>query len=480
MPPKKSKASPFVVSAGQFINRMLRRDSKGAFRGTGAKKEATLEATPAVTPFLEAIKEVAAKWNPDQERANAASSRGHKEASTDAADFSVFKDASGTYRWVASSSNAFEDRDREILSTKGLKADVERTDVLQPPYGDVNWWHVQDIKLGECDFRMLSGRTLIESGTFRNKELGEAFAAQAKGLGVSVEFVHPETEPKGGVFDTFAITKRAFLPLTAAANPLTALTVTKESNMATMEEKLKQLASLLPGGEAAVQALLGDTAKKEASAEQAGVKFKEGEPKVGEEQPASSEAGAVPPPTEEEMKAPMPDEPDGDEAAVPVGNAPGTVGALTPDEFSQVLAAALAPLMQALNVEGKMRDALAEMKAEVGKYTDEAKTKEAGVTTQVEELKTKLKEAEAKLADLTSEQPRAGGRPSLDPANVINTEGKKEAGVGPAQDPMLAQFDAFNEWFWKAQQGQTQQSVNPFTLQQAPTPAAGAPGPGVQ
>jgi hypothetical protein len=92
-------------------------------------------------------------------------------ATKDAA-FAVFKDKSGGYRWVMLSSNAFRDRDHEIVSTKALSADVARADGDQQ-YGPLRWWHVgipfgPGLDLGDCDFNAMVGRMLVESGTFRS------------------------------------------------------------------------------------------------------------------------------------------------------------------------------------------------------------------------------------------------------------------------------------------------------------------------
>ena len=93
----------------------------------------------------------------------------------------VFKEASGRLRWVMFSSNSFQDTDREIVSQAALERDVERTD-KEHNYGPLRWWHVgnpdkmtrspgEGIDIGDCDFRAIHGRVLIESGTFRNERI---------------------------------------------------------------------------------------------------------------------------------------------------------------------------------------------------------------------------------------------------------------------------------------------------------------------
>jgi len=77
----------------------------------------------------------------------------------------VFKQADGRYRWVTFSSNAFEDGDREIVSTKALADDVAHSDATGD-YGPLLFWHMPQAELGACDYRALHDRMLIESGTF--------------------------------------------------------------------------------------------------------------------------------------------------------------------------------------------------------------------------------------------------------------------------------------------------------------------------
>ena len=131
----------------------------------------------------------------------------------------VTTDKEGRYRWVAISSNSYQDREGEIVSQKALAASVERGDK-----GKLLWWHEQKAVLGECDFQMLKGRMLIESGTFTSQKVGAAFA-KLKGLGVSVGFRHPASEPLNGVYTNIEIFERSILPAKRAANGLTSFGV---------------------------------------------------------------------------------------------------------------------------------------------------------------------------------------------------------------------------------------------------------------
>lgn len=151
----------------------------------------------------------------------------------------VFKEQDGGYRWVLLSSNAFRDRDGQILSQKSLEQDVAQWDVAGAPADPLRWWHVAlddgegephaiGLDLGSVDFRMVQGRTLIESGTFLDKEIGESVYNASDKLEASVGFRHPKSEPDAdGVFHTIHIFERSLLPKGNASNPLTQLLVTE-------------------------------------------------------------------------------------------------------------------------------------------------------------------------------------------------------------------------------------------------------------
>ena len=124
----------------------------------------------------------------------------------------VFKQADGRDRWLIVSSSAFCDRDREIVSTKALEADVARADADRD-YGPLRWWHVKGLDIGDCDFNAMHGRLLVESGTFRDPAFAEMVKQHAGDLAVSIGFLHAETEPDAnGVFHHIWRKERSLLP----------------------------------------------------------------------------------------------------------------------------------------------------------------------------------------------------------------------------------------------------------------------------
>lgn len=157
--------------------------------------------------------------------------RGEKEFEVPA-ELSVFKEKDD-YRWVMISSNAFRDQDGEIVSLKALQDDVARWEEAGSPPSPLRWWHVpistdwsRGLELGNTDFRMVYGRSLIESGTFLTKEIAEAVYNAKERLSGSIGFRHAPGEPDSDkVFNAVQIFERSFLPKERRSNLLVAMDV---------------------------------------------------------------------------------------------------------------------------------------------------------------------------------------------------------------------------------------------------------------
>jgi len=155
--------------------------------------------------------------------------RRRKEFQIPAISF-VFKE-NDTYRWALLSSNGFRDKDGEIVSTKALERDVAQWELEGALDQPLRFWHIplvddysKGLEIGACDFRMVQGHTLIESGTFLTKEIGEAvFKVQDK-LAASLGFRHSPIEPDSDkIFNTIRTFERSLLPKESASNSLTYL-----------------------------------------------------------------------------------------------------------------------------------------------------------------------------------------------------------------------------------------------------------------
>ena len=159
-------------------------------------------------------------------------------------EFTVFKDKTGRYRWFSISSNAFRDRDGEIVSLKALVADVVRADATGE-YGPLRFWHMPGVDIGQCDFNMIHGRMLIESGTFKSEKIALKVAKKAKDYQLSIGFKHPSDNPdQNGVFHKIKRFERSLVPAGRAANPFTLLSVKEKTEMSN-SEKIATLKALL-------------------------------------------------------------------------------------------------------------------------------------------------------------------------------------------------------------------------------------------
>lgn len=207
----------------------------------------------------------------------------------------VNKDEDGNYRWWLQSSNAFEDKDKEVVSAKSQHADTDRM-WADNDFGTLDFWHLhpdviadkfrkdpQTIKglpptvvtngiiLGDCDFSVMHGRTRIESGTFRSKEIGAWASRNASDLGVSLSFYHPADEPdRDGVYHNIRTFSRALLPRGKESNLFTRMFVRKEKEVATLKEKLTKFFQM--GGQSFIPRAAEDA---EYYADNRGVRYKE-------------------------------------------------------------------------------------------------------------------------------------------------------------------------------------------------------------
>lgn len=196
-----------------------------------------------------------------------------KEPLDSKSTFKVFKDANGIDRWVSTSATAFKDRDDEIVSTAALEQAVEINDAKKE-HGPLRFWHMPGVDIGTCDFQMVHGRMLVESGTFKSAHVAQRIASKADELELSIGFKHPKTEPdKTGVFHNIVIFERSLTPAGKASNLFTNISV-KGDDM-TNERKLVKISSLvsLLGEDEAVK-LLESAASTQKAAEDAGHTYK--------------------------------------------------------------------------------------------------------------------------------------------------------------------------------------------------------------
>lgn len=287
------------------------------------------------------------------------------------------------------SSSAFQDRDEETVSTKALAADVARADV-DGDYGPLRWWHVKGLDIGDCDFNAMHGRLLFESGTFRHPAIAEMVKARAGELGVSIGFLHPDSEPDAqGVFHSIRRKERSLLPRGKESNLLTFVSVvSKESTMT--NEKVDKLKELV-GDPAVVDGLIAGASQVEKAAEDAGIAFKEAGPATevpAEVKPEAAKAAEEPDPEDEEMT---------EEESKPAKKSrrhAATIGNMPVDEFADRMGEAFKA-----SIAGML---------ETAKATQDA----------IEKLTTTVTTMDARIKELEGEQPAA-----VRTAHVASQEG---------------------------------------------------------
>jgi hypothetical protein len=365
--------------------------------------------------------------------------------------FMVQKDATGRRRWISTSSNAYQDRDEEIVSTKALSGSVALADATGYR-GPLRFWHVPGFDIGDCDYQAVTGngRWLVESGTFRDEAIGQCVAEKARDWQTSIGFTHAIGEPDtSGVFDHIAIFERSITPPGRAANPFTHFVV-KERIMD--QAKLAEAVKLF--GPEKVKELLAQIATKDASAQAAGVAFKAEEPTPDETivlngvtyvrekapPPAPGEA-ALPTEIPEEVSA---EEPMMEEDTIEEGLT------LSPDDLQAIgdligsaLQAALAPLVGVMEIDKTMGARMDEIKGMLGGYSAKKDDDQAVVKAQIDELSSRLKQAQDRLTELAGTQPerKPGYRPSQADDTVIPPEALPE--VTKAIKPIAAQNHPF-------------------------------------
>lgn len=371
----------------------------------------------------------------------------------------IFKDKKdGKYRWVTFSSNAFRDADGEIVSIKALEDDCARADE-DGMYGPLRWWHLPGLELGWCDFNAVIGRTLVESGTFKDDSIAKKLTES--NFQISIGFRHPLDQPdQNGVFHTIRRFERSIVPTGRVANSLTKFEViTKESNnMATIQEKLSALKTIL-GDDGLVAKVLAGASAAEKSADEAGLDWKELAEETAEKGKKKGKKVIVMPEDEElpeeEVYVEEKDDGNEDEDAesesdewedVPV------IGDMPLDNFAEMLAesvdAGLQPLAneiksvkewQARTESGIERTAQALKE----RSTNEAnRYKEAmdAMEVRIKALEDELIDARNALKELLGSQPNASYRASADDATIID-DNHRLKDQSPQSDPLQPFFD---------------------------------------
>lgn len=304
------------------------------------------------------------------------------EGATKKESLTVFKQAN-EWRWVLRSSTAYRDRDGEIVSIKALQDDCDRADA-DGNYGPLRWWHVPGLDIGDCDFNMVYGKTLIESGTFRSPEIARAVAKEARRLQVSIGYKHPRGQPdRDGVFHKIKRFERSLLPMGRASNPFTAVPAVRKEHedMASVQDKLKAFAQLLKDDTVVSQILKGVEAD-EKLADAVGTEFKE-----ADDEATKAKAPKVEVEIEQEGEGDGMDDEENEDEKKSFDEGP-FVGDLTPDEFGELMANVITKAFDPVT------KSIEELKGEQEKTKEARTTEVSGLTKQIAALEKRLKELE--------------------------------------------------------------------------------------
>lgn len=344
--------------------------------------------------------------------------------------FTVFKDDTDAYRWLARTTTAYRDRDGEIITTKALEDDAQRMTATKQ-YGPLRYWHIgkpdpfhptapwgKGVDIGDCDYSTVIGRTSIESGTFKSHAIGAAFARSAGDYELSPGFFHPLDEPnEDGEYDAIHRFERSVVPIKygRASNLFTGMTVKEHAmDQKTYDMRVKTFLEDMnaKGVDPAVTATaLQGMEQADKSAQQQGIAYKSDDAPVVYQAPDGSlgiiqdgrfvsvvAAGGIQ--TKADAAMPAPDEETPEETMAEGGEEePGEdqyIGDMTPTDFRAFLIDAF---QEAIQQFGSSITTHMGALDEAVKGMGYARTKaEQAQTTEIAQLK-------ARLAQLEGDQP---------------------------------------------------------------------------
>jgi hypothetical protein len=158
--------------------------------------------------------------------------------------FTVQKDLNGEYRWIATFSNRFKDRDGEIISEKAWDGYIDRVNSGLVPMPELWMGHIDGTKHGQADMIFGIGDFVNAVGHFDSPEIGKQAADYARKHGNKTSLSHGFTFPTWGfkdgiyeVINTFEIS--VLPPPLVASNPFT-------------EFEVKDMKQITPDQEAAM------------------------------------------------------------------------------------------------------------------------------------------------------------------------------------------------------------------------------------
>jgi hypothetical protein len=190
--------------------------------------------------------------------------------------FTVQKDLKGEWRWVASFTNNFKDRENEIISERALDGYLERVNAGFVPMPELWVGHIEETKHGKADMVFGAGNFVVAVGHFDDNEMGQAalkyYQKHANKTPLSHGFTFPEWGLKQGIYgvaNPFEIT--TLPPPLIPSNPFTDFEV---NNMKQITPEQKAALALVFGAEKA-DAIVKTREQQSEEIKAAGVAFKD-------------------------------------------------------------------------------------------------------------------------------------------------------------------------------------------------------------
>lgn len=228
------------------------------------------------------------------EMVNWAEYKDEKSLQFEGSGFATKEAKDGTLWFITWSSNAFQDRDGQIITTKALEDYVEEN-INNPSKGFFNLWHIPGTDFAKKEWQGVVGRILVEAGPFLDNHQGRVakqFFNQypkshpdlaPEGWGASIEFRYLPEELKSDVFNWVWITRTSVLAKASAANLYTKSNGVDTKMTKLTDEQIKAGQEIF-GSEWFEKNIVQAAEKATEQLEQEGVQFKQAE-KEGDVKP---------------------------------------------------------------------------------------------------------------------------------------------------------------------------------------------------
>lgn len=190
----------------------------------------------------------------------------------------AMKDDSGRLMLLLHTTNAFQDRDREIFMDKALQDYAASAEAGSP----VDYWHTP-WDFGKVKWTGYGEKALFEliepNEDPASQELIQHVATHPDYWGASHRFQYQPEEKNNGVFSELRKSKSTLLPIGAASNPFTAARGLSKEYKEMDDQKVAELKNILsPDAFSAAMSFIDGEEGKSRRLVEAGVAHKEGPP----------------------------------------------------------------------------------------------------------------------------------------------------------------------------------------------------------